>query len=340
MRGSHSERTSKKISHPKVVEQSGACVRPTKSKLRMKKLLYLCLPLVSFVLLASCIKENYDDCERCELTFSYTGDVSYDIFPQQITRVSLYVFDADDRLVQTKRIEQNELRAFQGTKLNLSPGRYRVVGVGNEFDKTVVENTSANDMSQIIFRHPNANTEQVVEGNDSLYLGQKMITIPEEYWYKDDVPFRSSHLKVSYTVKGYVDIPESNQQATRATESLLELRVKNLLPKTDFTNRAHGDKMTYHPQLTLTPSNAEHKGYFNIMRHAKDSDVEFELVDKASGEVVHTLMLKDFLEMYPQIDVTKQEVLIPIIVEFKNIGVTVTIPDWMIQDVTPDYGNN
>ena len=49
---------------------------------------------------------------------------------------------------------------------------------------------------------------------------------------------------------------------------------------------------------------------------------------------------KDFLEKFPQIDVTKQEVLIPIVVEFKNIGVTVNIPDWMIHDVTPDYGNN
>jgi hypothetical protein len=26
-------------------------------------------------------------------------------------------------------------------------------------------------------------------------------------------------------------------------------------------------------------------------------------------------------------------------VEFKNIGVTVTIPDWLVNNVTPDYGN-
>ncbi|MBR2035809.1 MAG: hypothetical protein IJ984_07170, partial [Prevotella sp.] len=70
------------------------------------------------------------------------------------------------------------------------------------------------------------------------------------------------------------------------------------------------------------------------------SDVEFELVDKASGEVVHTLALADFLAEFTQIDVTMQEVLIPIVVEFKNIGVTVTIPDWMINDVKPGYGNN
>ena len=303
----------------------------------MKKLFYLCLPLVSFVLLASCIKEDYTDCERCKLTFSYTGDVEYDIFPQQITSVSLYVFDEDDRLVQTKRIEQNDLKIYQGTKLNLNPGTYRVVGVGNDYDLTETYNTSAADMSQITLSHPNAATNGVVEGNDSLYLGQKTITIPADYWYEDDVPFRSSHLKVSYTVKGYVN-PDAMVD-TRASEGYLELRVKNLLPMTDFNNRAHGDKITYHPELLLQARDGDHYGYFNIMRHTKDSEVEFELVDKASGEVVHTLLLKDFLEKFPQIDVSKQEVLIPIVVEFKNIGVTVTIPEWMIQDVTPNYGN-
>ena len=306
---------------------------------KMKKLLHLCLTLVSFVLLASCIKENYDDCERCTLTFSYTGDVTYDIFPEHITSVSLYVFDANNRVVQTKRIEQNELKAFQGTKLNLEPGDYHIVGIGNQFDQTIVENIPSADMSQIIFRHPNTDGSGVVESNDPLYLGILDITIPSDYWYEDDVPFRSSHLKVSYTVKGYVN-PNAAQASSRAGDGYLELRVKNLLPQTDFNNRAHGDKVTYDPVLGLNMENGDHEGYFNIMRHAKDSDVEFELVDKASGEVVHTLALADFLKEFTQIDVAMQEVLIPIVVEFKNIGVTVTIPDWMINDVKPGYGNN
>ena len=106
----------------------------------MKKLLYLCLPIISFVLLTGCIKEEYDDCERCTLTFSYLGDGTSDIFPEKITDVSLYVFDANNRVVQTKRIEQNELKAFQGTKLNLEPGDYHIVGIGNQFDQTIVEN--------------------------------------------------------------------------------------------------------------------------------------------------------------------------------------------------------
>ena len=300
----------------------------------MKKFLYLLL-LAPVVLLASCIKEDYSDCERCTLTFSYTGDVTWDIFPEQITRVSLYVFNSEDRLVQTKLIEQNELKAFQGTKLNLEPGDYRIIGIGNSFNKTEVTNLSSTSMSEIQFHHPKADEGGKVEGNDSLYLGQKMITIPSDYWYEDDVPFRSSHLKVSYTVKDYVN-PVAAESSTRA-DGFLELRVKNLLPQTDFTNKANGQKMTYDPVLTLKPEKGEHYGYFNIMRHAKDSDVEFELVDKATGEVVHTLLLADFLNQFPQIDVSKQEVLIPIIIEF-GMGVTVTVPDWLIEDRDPIYG--
>ena len=303
----------------------------------MKKFLYLFL-LASVVLLASCIKENYDDCERCTLTFSYTGDVARDIFPEHITRVNLYVFDNDGRLVQTKLIEQNELKAFQGTKLNLAPGTYKVVGVGNGFNKTEVTNLSATDMTEIQMQHPNLGKGDAIEGNDSLYLGQKEIIMPKNDWYEADVAFRSSHLKVSYKVEGYfenVSIDNSSATATPARPDALELRVKNLLPQTDFTNSAGGDKTTYTPAFSLVGGALNSN--FNIMRHTKDSDVEFELVEKASGNMLYSFTLADFLAQHQQIDLTKQEVLIPIVVKFTNLGVTVTIPDWTNAPVTPDF---
>ena len=305
----------------------------------MKKLLYLCLPLVSFVLLTGCIKENMDDCERCKLTFTYLADVNEDVFPNHITSVSLYVFDSKDQLIRTKRLEQNDLKAYQGVNLNLNPGKYRIVGVGNCNELTEVYNTDARDMSQTHFRHPDC-FDREVESNDSLYLGAKEITIPEEYWYKDNIRFYSSHLKVLYTVKDYVAVEEAQPSATRAKTPNLELRVKNLLPQTDFDNRAYGEKVTYNPSLKFNSEDGDFYSYFHIMRHAADSDVLFELVDSDIDEVIHTLALSDFLAKFDEIDVTKQEVLIPIEVVFKNLSVEVTIPDWMINDLTPGFGND
>ena len=308
----------------------------------MKKLLYLCLPIISFVLLTGCIKEEYDDCERCTLTFSYLGDGTSDIFPEKITDVSLYVFDANGILVQTKHIEQNDLKAFQGTKLNLSRGVYHVVGVGNSFSKTEINTpSSSKEMSERYFNHPNASKGGKVEGNDSLYLGRQTIDVPND-WYEADVPFRSSHLKVSYTV----EVEGANwMDKTRAVESHFTLKVNNLTPMTNFENEVFGNPMTYEPLLPLDTSDYIHKGYFNIMRHPKQSDVEFVLIENETGDVLHTLRLEDFLNEFPQIDVTKQEVLIPIVVKLGYLGdictdVTVTIPEWMIKDVTPGFGNN
>ncbi|MBQ5898411.1 MAG: FimB/Mfa2 family fimbrial subunit [Alistipes sp.] len=309
----------------------------------MKRLLYILLPIISIVLLSSCIKEKYDDCERCTLTFSYLGDGTSDIFPEKITDVSLYVYDAAGVLVQTKHIEQNELKAFQGTKLNLSQGVYHVVGVGNSFSKTEINApASTADLSDGYFNHPNAEKGGKIEGNDSLYLGRQTINVPND-WYEADVPFRSSHLKVSYTVK----VKGANwMPMTRAlTDGHFTLEVNNLTPLTDFENNTFGSATTYEPVLPLDTEDYIHKGYFNIMRHPKQNDVEFVLTENETGEVIHTLRLEDFLNEFPQIDVTKQEVLIPIVVELGYLGdictdVTVTIPEWMIKDVTPGFGDN
>ena len=303
------------------------------------------MPIALLALLTGCIKESYDDCEWYTLTFSYTADGASDVFAQHITDVSLYVYDADDRLVQTKRISHSDLKAFQGTKLNVAHGVYRVVGVGNAFSRTEVKEYNANDMSLNYFSHPNAENGGAIDGNDSLYLGSKIITLPEQKRVTEDIAFRSSHLKVSYEVIVERDDQSTASASMRAAEALFALNVKNLTPLTDFNNATFGDPATYTPTLTRAEQGDNHSAYFNIMRHGKQNDVVFELRDVASNTVVNTLQLEDFLAQYPQIDVTKQEVLIPIEVRLKYKGhictdVTVTIPDWLVHDVTPGFGNN
>lgn len=311
----------------------------------MKRFLHLCMPLVLLALLTGCIKDSYDDCEWYTLTFSYTADGATDVFAQHITDVSLYVYDADDRLVQTKRISHGDLKSFQGTKLNVAHGTYHIVGVGNVFSRTEIKEYNANDMSLNYFSHPNAEGNGAIDSNDSLYLGSKIITLPEQKRVTEDIAFRSSHLKISYKVIIESDDQIASSNSMRAAESLFALRVKNLTPLTDFNNATFGDPVTYTPELVRAEQGDDHEAYFNIMRHGKHNDVEFELVDVDTSTVLNTQRLEEFLAAYPQIDVTQQEVLIPIEVRLKYRGnictdVTVTIPDWLVHDVTPEFGNN
>ena len=83
-------------------------------------------------------------------------------------------------------------------------------------------------MPNITFRHPDCLSREV-EGNDSLYLGSKLIEIDEnEVYFKDVVRFYSSHLKVLYTVKDYG--VTGSQSSTRAVSRSPPLRVKILHP--------------------------------------------------------------------------------------------------------------
>ena len=126
----------------------------------------------------------------------------------------------------------------------------------------------------------------------------------------------------------------------KSGESLLELKVHNLLPQTNFNNKVCGSKVTYSPELLYNNQNGNYSGAFNIMRQESVSDVQFELIDKTLGTTIHTLNLADFLNQFTQIDISKQEVLIPIEIEYKHTGVIISIPDWMINDITPGYGTN
>lgn len=325
-----------------------------KMKKVIKHILYLCLPLVSFVLLTGCIKENLEGCERC-IGFEYFADGDTDVFPEYIQRVSLYVFDENDQMVSTSQLgrenpiilEQDDLNKYQGVKLMLTGGRYRFVALGNPNTKqhTEVYNVDSGNMSEILYSHPDCTTTEV-EGNDPLYLGSKVVDIPDDVNFKTKVRLYSSHQKVTVTVKGY--IPEGSDINAQAAQSDLKLRLVNVSSQTDFyhedatvvdQNLAMGDLVAYNPTLMLDNETGWYEASFNILRHTADSTFAFEIIESATERVLFTVSLVEFLKAFYEVDITKQEALIPMIVEFTD-EVIVTIPNWMLEHRDPIYGKN
>ncbi len=284
--------------------------------------------LLLLVLAAGCINDDMSECERTYLYFSYKGDGVTQILNQKIGKVNLYVFDSENHLVQTKIVDQNELITRQSTRLKLEPGDYRIVCVGNPYNDTRVSDLNAGNMGNILFAHPGYFDSTPINTNDSLYFASKIITVPDTYWVRDTIPFSSSHIKVSVEVRGLGSAPNGGPSAT--------LVVNNLFPYTDFTNSAGGELCSYHPTMTYNESSMNMTARFNIFRIGNENPVTFDLV-YPSGEILHSLRLEDFLLANPSIDITKNEVLIPILIKFSSIGVTVTVPDWYIEDLNPEF---
>ena len=308
----------------------------------------VCLALATLVVSAGCIKENLDGCERC-IAFEYFADGEVDLFAEHVERVHLYVFDQNDIMVPASKLgggcnpivlEKSDLEEYQGAKLLITGGTYRFVAVANidTHEATEVYNLTSGAMSEVYCSHPDCTTTEV-EGNDPLLLGAKVVEIPDDTDFATKIRLYSAHLKVSYTVEDYV--PSENE--TRANNGYFDLRVRGLKPEVTFDQAhdkglARGEEVNYMPELEYK-ENGDHVALFNILRHEKESNVAFDLINRASGEVRRSFTLTDFLTKFDMYDVSKQEVLIPIVVRFLNAEVKVTIADWTLIDVDPVFGN-
>lgn len=277
-------------------------------------------------LLVGCIDEDQAACERTNLVFSYVGDGTEQLFSRKIGKVDLYVFNGDGQLVYTKVVEQPELLAYQGTRLRLDAGTYRVVCVGNAFAKTRIDVASMQELSKDIFAHPGYYDGSEITDNDSLYWASKIIRVPDNKWMKDTVDFAGAHVKLDIEVRGLGDDGHGGACAA--------VTVDGLMPFTDFTNCTGGTACCYHPMGTYDAGRFRMKVQMNVMRFMQTDPVTVNLV-YPDGSVLYSVRLDEFLEDHPEIDLTKNEVLVPILIQFGSMGVVVSVPDWYIEDLRP-----
>ena len=281
--------------------------------------------LLWVVLVAGCIKENRDDCGRCTLRFSYVGDGTTEIFQKKIEKVNLYVFDANHNCIVSRTLKQNEL-STQSISLELSPGTYRAVCIGNAFEATVITDVNCGNYKDIHCTHPCCLSGDIIHSNDSLYQGSKEFAVPKNRELTETIPFSASHIDMYVEVKGYIET------AARST-SPLKLEVNNLSTWVNFNNEVTDDELaTYYPL-----SDVEKQSYvyrFNILKQTEHPCLK--LYDSDNKEIF-SMQLADFLEKHPEINIDKNETIIPILIEFKSIGVEVNIPDWAIEHVKPEF---
>ena len=85
----------------------------------MKQLKKLILLSLVPVLTTGCIKEDMDDCENVAICFRYKADGDKDVLRQYMDKIDLYVFDANNRLVDQRTYNQDALNPAHRPLTNL-----------------------------------------------------------------------------------------------------------------------------------------------------------------------------------------------------------------------------
>lgn len=289
----------------------------------------ICL-LLAGGLSTSCIEEDHSDCRNIyRLALSYMGDEDTEIFSEKIDRVQMYVFDEQNNCVVTEQISDSDIKAQVTTLPELTPGNYRIVCIGNAY-KTGVESLSSGNFDQIVFADNDYINGKTVSGNDPLYWSSTDYEITPFDMTKTvetkTTYFESSHFDIYVEVAGIPDM-------TKAT-GYPSIQLVGVSPQTDFNNVAKGEPVTYHMSaehdgdITLTAENC-------IMRHENHSAVTLKVLNPDGDILAET----SFAEHIAQngIDVSKNECLIPFRIEIKSTNVNITVPNWFVENVKPEF---
>ena len=286
----------------------------------LKTLLFL-----SILLLTGCLKNDMDNCPyNLMLAFRYYGNESVDQFSKMINGVTLYVFNDNGRLVDIKNLSRSSLEAQQGINLKLEPGKYRFVCWGNAFAETTFSGEST--LSTLLLQHPNQASGLAIPTNDELYYGDLNIDLPKHDIIAEDIVFSSAHIHLEIYTKG-------SGTSTR----LPSMEIQNLHPQYDHTMTTTGSQVTYYPKVKYDPEKKAAFAKLQVLRFADDNPVKIEIKDPDnSGNSIANVNLKEFM-VKNNIHVNGiHEATIKVLVEFNDMDISITIPDWKQEDIKPE----
>lgn len=282
----------------------------------MKNLLYISLSF--FVCLGqSCISDDLSSCppvDNVAIRFDYPS------FEANIKKVNIAIFDHTGKVVETSRVEENQLHSFQGYKTVLPKGQYTAICWGNVFDHTQLigfeEGGDINNPDYMI-RNDVYLPRELPENNDSLYYCRSSFTVKEKL--DTAIRFVPAHIKLQFEVKGLENIPGPSD---------FSVAVHNLPLTTNFQNNEGAEKATYVLGLDYYPGATAAQATLNSLKFTPNDPLILELRD-SKDNIIKTFDLQSLIQQSNINLDNDQTVTIPIKIQVYSINsATITLFNW------------
>ena len=264
--------------------------------------------LLTACLFAGCIKDDLSDCRRSfTLQFRYLGDGTSDIFPEKVTKVHLYVYDTENRLlVRSVELDHAALQRFQGIRFDdLEPGSYQAVCWGNAYESTTLR--MAEQFYESTVAAPEYHAGTSVDTNDELYYAKQDFTLTRAWTDQQAVcDFQCAHIDMKVRLEGFDNLVLTGNTRAQVDGS-----------------------------LSLQLDNCAYETTFYTLRYGDDTNAQLHLIHPLTGEPFYTLSLSQFLENNDLSVEDEQEEAVEILIRLNTDGVSVSVSPFEEEDVHP-----
>ena len=273
--------------------------------------------------LAGCIFEPPEECDNVRIVFHYCPEGTVCQTSEHIEQVHLLVFGQDNRLVQQKVVSLDACGTC-GTGLNLAPGRYGLVAVGNAFENTVLD--APGTLEGLRLAHPAYLAGNPITTNDSLYLGRKDIVVPPFEILQDTVNFSSIHLAFKILVRGL------HLLTTKASEPPVSIVLEGLFPLYTLQQKASGPPQSYYPAGTYYDSSGIFISRFNIFR-GNDLDGIFLGLHDNEGNTLERVNMGQLMRQAGIDPDTVGDVTLPLEIVITGMDITIQVSNWETEEL-------
>jgi len=296
----------------------------------LKTISVLCLLILTAT---GCIDDDRGTCppeQLVRLVFHYTAEGGQNVVDKYIGTANIAVFDSKGNLVDALQVSKEQLLDPQGVLLPVKEaGEYSVVCWGNRGDNTEV--TMGSSMETSTVQHPNYTNGTPVPTHDPLYYSLTSVTASQTEEVQGKTEFVCAYVGLDI----YIKTPETT---TRATATPV-VEVHNLTPQYDFRmNPVNPFSQTYYPQTVFDTEKGLYAAHLNVLRFTdEENPTEIEIKDSGNGKTIYRMKLKEFMQAQePPLSVAgNTEVRVPVLIDCSGLNVTVTLPQWGSEDITP-----
>ena len=273
----------------------------------MKASRYISALAAVILCLASCIRENIDDCDTpVEIDFFYYGNGIVDIFPERVDSVLMFIYEQPSgELVRTVELPKSALEERQGASLRLVPGDYRIVCWGN-----AGEGSSIDTEGKVITSSEYAGGD-VPSGIEELYFGTVDLNVPQTLRaVRETVVYEASYIMMKVELLGFAALRSAGVLAmyngeNSAADATVSLTHGNHSALIDFTNTPSDEVTDYVPVLYDHPDeDASYVADYLVPRFDNGTEARLSIVRNDNGEAIYDRPLSDIMD---DLDITVDE---------------------------------